>query len=219
MELAHIETLERLGRLLDEGKISQGEYETLKGDLIAKGERPASHGPQDTLIERNDLPDRYQEWVDNAQEPTTPGWYPDPESSGTRTRFHDGRRWVDRTRKRKPPGWYPHSERTDRERYFDGLEYTHEVRPAQTAASRTETGGESSTSSVAPTLYKVAFGLGIASVFLGSLFGLLAWATVAVGGYALYSVKTANKRWMAWTGLVLGIVYSLMNAYHNGHIT
>jgi hypothetical protein len=67
-------------------------------------------------------------------------------------------------------------------------------------------------------LYKVAFGLGIASLFLGIVFGLLAWATVAVSGWALYSTKVVKGRWMAWTGLGLGLVYSLANAYRNGHL-
>lgn len=67
-------------------------------------------------------------------------------------------------------------------------------------------------------IYRVAFWLGIASAFLGSTIGLLAWATVAVSAYALYSVKVVKGRWMAWTGLALGIVYSFMNAYLNGHL-
>lgn len=70
----------------------------------------------------------------------------------------------------------------------------------------------------APTLYKVAFGLGIASVFLGGFLGLLAWATVGISVWALYSLEDPNRRWMAWTGLVLGIVFSFFNAYQNGHL-
>ncbi len=68
------------------------------------------------------------------------------------------------------------------------------------------------------TLYKIAFGLGILSIFLGGTFGLMAWATVAVGAWALYSLKTSPGRWMAWVGLGLGIVFSFMNAYVNGHL-
>lgn len=69
-----------------------------------------------------------------------------------------------------------------------------------------------------PTLYKVALGLGIASALLGGFFGLLAWVTVGFSVWALYSLKDSNRRWMAWTGLALGIVFSLSNAYLNGHL-
>jgi hypothetical protein len=75
-----------------------------------------------------------------------------------------------------------------------------------------------SAASPTPAVYKVAFGLGIASIFFGGTLGLLAWATVAVGGYALFAVKSKNRRWMAWTGLVLGFAFSFLNAYLNGHV-
>jgi len=70
---------------------------------------------------------------------------------------------------------------------------------------------------VTPGLYWAALVLGIASVFLGGTFGLVAWATVAVSAWALYSLKVDFRRWMAWTGVALGVVFSLMNVYLNGH--
>ncbi len=61
-----------------------------------------------------------------------------------------------------------------------------------------------------PALYSAALGLGIASVFLGGTFGLVAWVTVAVSVWALYSLKVDFRRWMAWTGVALGVVFSLV---------
>ena len=63
---------------------------------------------------------------------------------------------------------------------------------------------------VTPGLYWAALVLGIASVFLGGTFGLVAWATVAVSAWALYSLKVDFRRWMAWTGVALGIVFSFV---------
>jgi len=61
-----------------------------------------------------------------------------------------------------------------------------------------------------PGLYLAALGLGIASVFLGGTFGLVAWVTVAVSAWALYSLNVDFRRWMAWTGVALGIVFSFV---------
>ena len=70
-----------------------------------------------------------------------------------------------------------------------------------------------------PTLYIVALGLGIVSVLFGGTFGLVAWGTVAVGTWALSSLQSQVRgRWMAWVGLGLGIVFSFMNLYLNGHL-
>lgn len=89
--------------------------------------------------------------------------------------------------------------------------------PSSDPAKSSDSNGSEQTRS-APTLYKVAFALGIASVFLGGFFGLLAWATVGISVWALYSLKDLDRRWMAWTGLALGIVFSFSNAYLNGHL-
>lgn len=127
--------LERLNKLLDEGRISESEYTDLKADVLNEsgGEQVATHSPDDSA----------------------------------------------------------------------------EPRPAPTPApTRADT----------PAIYKVALGAGIVSIFFGGTFGLLAWATVAIGAWALYSVKVDSRRWMAWTGLALGVVFSLMNLYLNGHL-
>ena len=70
-----------------------------------------------------------------------------------------------------------------------------------------------------PRRYKVAMALGVASILIGGTFGLLAWGAVAVGAWALYAApREPHRRWMAWTGLALGILFSLVNAYLQGHI-
>lgn len=55
-------------------------------------------------------------------------------------------------------------------------------------------------------------GLGIAAFFFGTTVVVLAWITVVVGASVLYWKDTDTNRWMAWTGLCLGIVASLGNA-------
>jgi len=69
-----------------------------------------------------------------------------------------------------------------------------------------------------PTLYWVSLGAGVVSVFLGGTFGLIAWATVVLAVVALSTMKIPVGRWMAWTGLALGIVFSFMNLYLNGQL-
>lgn len=69
-----------------------------------------------------------------------------------------------------------------------------------------------------PTLYKGALAAGIASLLLGGFFGLVAWATVLLAVVALVKSKGTRGRWMPWAGLALGIVFSLANAYTNGHL-
>jgi len=86
--------------------------------------------------------------------------------------------------------------------------------------SQTETSTEVGSNRYdASTLYKFALGMGVLSVFFGGTFGLLAWATVGASGWVLYSTQEANKRWMAWTGLALGLTFSFMNLYLNGHFS
>lgn len=89
--------------------------------------------------------------------------------------------------------------------------------PIVRALAGTKQAGRSDTNQPTPTIYKVALGAGIVSVFLGGTFGLLAWATAVVGGAALISEKSLRRRWMAWIGLSLGVLFSLVNAHVNGH--
>lgn len=78
---------------------------------------------------------------------------------------------------------------------------------------------ESPTKPPIDSALKVALTMGILSIFFGGYFGLVAWSTIAVSGWALYKAEARSRgRWMAWTGLVLGIMFSLSNAAMNEHI-
>lgn len=131
------ETLERLARLLDEGKLTRDEFDSLKREIMST-----------------------------------------PDSAA----MHVG---------------------------------SHEPGARETTQPRTGESGAPMDGGLVPQIYKWAFGLGLASVFLGGTFGLLAWATVALSGWALYSTRSKRGRWMAWVGLALGLVFSLMNIYLN----
>ncbi|MEX2251468.1 MAG: DUF2510 domain-containing protein [Acidimicrobiia bacterium] len=66
-----LEDLERLGRLRDEGKISEAEYQNLKQDLLRDGSVSAA------------LP--------------AAGWYPDPTGVANRQAYWDGEQWTGHT--------------------------------------------------------------------------------------------------------------------------
>lgn len=70
-----------------------------------------------------------------------------------------------------------------------------------------------------PGIYHGALWMGIASIFLGSTFGLVSWATIGLSIYALTTTTAKHSRWMPWTGLVLGVTYGYINLYLNGYIS
>jgi Protein of unknown function (DUF2510) len=74
------EEIERLGKLLDEGKISQDEFERLKGELL--------DGP-------------------TASTTFQPGWYTDPTGETTRQAYWDGQQWTGATRTPSIPASTP----------------------------------------------------------------------------------------------------------------
>ena len=65
----------------------------------------------------------------------------------------------------------------------------------------------------------VGFCLGLASILLFDL-GILPLAAIVCSGIGLGTFKTDTQknRWMAGVGLVLGILFMLVNAEMNGHI-
>ena len=81
-----LEALERLSRLLDEGKISSTEYEKLKSELLADSAH-ASASDQPSDDQPSGLPDPPSR---------TPGWYDDP-GDGPRQRYWNGW-WTSRYR-------------------------------------------------------------------------------------------------------------------------
>lgn len=93
-----------------------------------------------------------------------------------------------------------------------------EVRSSESDKDAARTASSAVERQTTPTIYKTALGAGIASIFLGGTFGLLAWATAAIGVVALVSERSERRRWMAWTGLALGVLFTFMNLYLNGHL-
>ena len=88
--------LERIGRLLNEGKIDQNDYALLKQQII-KGAQPELTGS--STEDSNSAPsvsvDRYEETALSG-EIGGAGWYPDPNHLGTHMRFFDGESWTDK---------------------------------------------------------------------------------------------------------------------------
>lgn len=69
------EELERLGKLLDEGKINSEEYARLKKELMDEIGATSSSGA-----------------------PTSPGWYNDPSGNASHQAYWDGEKWTGATR-------------------------------------------------------------------------------------------------------------------------
>ncbi len=64
-----------------------------------------------------------------------------------------------------------------------------------------------------PRLYWAAVGASILTVFFAGSFTPIAWATVVVSLVALLRVTIQQMRWMAWTGLVVGGVFSAIGLF------
>ena len=106
-----IEALERLSKLLDDGRISADEYESLKRRVLEESAQTSESDPPPPET-GNELPvDAHQIAIDagSAINPDEIGWYPDPVQPETHARFYDGDNFVGLPRKRRKPGWYPDS--------------------------------------------------------------------------------------------------------------
>ncbi len=67
-----------------------------------------------------------------------------------------------------------------------------------------------------PPLYWASLGAGIFTLFLGGTLAPIAWITVVVSAVALLRVKDEGMRWMAWTGLGLGLLFSTFGLFASG---
>jgi hypothetical protein len=64
-----------------------------------------------------------------------------------------------------------------------------------------------------PPLYWASLGAALLAVFFAGLFTPIAWATVAVAAVALVRVKDEQMRWMAWSGLAVGVLFSMIGLF------
>ncbi len=144
---SRIDDLRDLARMLDEGKITQVEYEVVKTEIL---EAPAD------------------EWG----EPTPPLETAEP-GEGIETPD------VPTDDSSQPPDW---------------ISFAKEI----------------------PPLYWSAVGASILTVFFAGSFTPIAWVAVAVSVTALVRVKSRQMRWMAWTGLIVGGVFSAIAVLGGG---
>lgn len=164
-----LEDLSRLGTLLDEGRVTQSEYEALKHEILG----PLAEEPEPTTRESEGIEE--------------------PELTTLRSEA-------------KAAAW----------REYLGEDEATEG-PSRSSAGLPPAMGSSSTPKT-PGLYRWSLGLAIATVFLGSTFGLLSWMTILLGAFTLVEYRDVSEgRWMAWSAVIVGPIYALMNAYLNGH--
>jgi hypothetical protein len=67
-----------------------------------------------------------------------------------------------------------------------------------------------------PTVYWAAMGATVVTGLYGGSFAPIAWVTAAVGAYALVTNTVENGRWMAWTGVAAGVLFSLVAIFFSG---
>jgi hypothetical protein len=60
-----------------------------------------------------------------------------------------------------------------------------------------------------PVQYWAAMGATVVTFFFAGAFVPVAWVAAIVSGVALATTKVRNGRWMAWIGIVVGVVFSL----------
>lgn len=62
-----------------------------------------------------------------------------------------------------------------------------------------------------PDPYLIAIGAGILASFLSWRMSALAWLAVALGALALQVTRSKDGRWMPWVGIVLGVIFTIVN--------
>ncbi|MDP9143887.1 MAG: SHOCT domain-containing protein [Actinomycetota bacterium] len=67
-----------------------------------------------------------------------------------------------------------------------------------------------------PIVYWAAMGATVVTVLYGGSFAPIAWMTAAFGAYALIENRVVNGRWMAWTGIAAGVLFSLVAIFFSG---
>jgi hypothetical protein len=67
-----------------------------------------------------------------------------------------------------------------------------------------------------PRLYLASLAVALLSVLLAGIFAPIAWVTVVVSIVALLRVKEQGARWMAWTALAVGVVFTIIGIFTSG---
>jgi hypothetical protein len=67
-----------------------------------------------------------------------------------------------------------------------------------------------------PPLYWASVGAAVLTVFFAGLFSPIAWVTSGVSIAALVKVKQQSMRWMAWAGLAVGVLFSMIGIFTSG---
>ncbi|HEX5696955.1 MAG TPA: SHOCT domain-containing protein [Acidimicrobiia bacterium] len=155
---SRVEDLRDLARLLDEGKVSQSEYEAVKSEILAASpDEWASPSPTDArhAAPSNGSPSNGAHEKVEVDQPEVDGEPVDPESK-------PGAPWV---------------------------VFVKEI----------------------PPIYWAAMAAIVATFLFGGASTPIAWVTAGVSGVALVTRKTKNGRWMAWAGVVVGLLFSVSN--------
>jgi hypothetical protein len=146
--------------MLDDGKITQHEYEVVKTELLQAPSEDWAGGAASPSETEADVPGTGQEQVSESEDDVSvPDHDPLPGSGDSET-----------------PEWLT---------FARGI----------------------------PTLYWVSIGGTILTVFFAASLLPMAWITTAVAVAALVRVKEARMRWMAWTGLGAGVIFSAIGLF------
>ena len=156
----------------------------------------------------------------------TPGIYRDPWSSGDGTRFFDGALWTRWSQSGDGPNLS--AEDCGRlvpdaaeliENPISGVQTTPSSEPPSQPTAAPIEPGMRQDERERSGLVVAAFVGGIVSIFAFTI-GVIPIATVIVAVIALarFDARRHKGRWMAWTGLVLGGVYTFAYLEYYGHI-
>ena len=162
--------------MLDEGKITQKEYEVVKTEILeAPAEEWARTG---TLLEVEALPVEGEPWPGETAAALNGGSAHGGEAhQSTATAVLEEAE--DDAATRRDPEW---------------LAFAKEI----------------------PQLYWASVGAALLPVFFAGLFNPIAWITAGISIVALVKVKEPRMRWMAWTGLAVGVLFSMIGIFNSG---
>jgi len=172
---SRVQDLLELAQMLDQGKITQHEYDVVKTELL---EAPA------------------EEWA-MAGAPMEVEALPveaDPIPAGIPAYSNGGRSHHDETADAEPADIGDGASESETKTDPDWLVFARQI----------------------PPLYWASIGAALLSIFFAGSFTPIAWVTGIVAAVALVRVKDQNMRWMAWTGLAVGVIFSMIGIVTSG---